>query len=76
MDFDFFIVTFKKVLRDMNNMMGASVEMARMAKMDFCWWAQERETARGSRERGDIHFVNCSFKYLPLNCTCIATAII
>ena len=52
LDFDFFIVTFKKVLRDMNNMMGASVEMARMAKMDFCWWAQERERPREEAKKG------------------------
>ena len=55
MDFDFFIVTFKKVLRDMNNMMGASVEMARMAKMDFCWWAQERERPRERKLRKREH---------------------
>ena len=46
------IVTLKKVLRNMNNMMGVSVEMARMAKMSFCRWARERETAREEAEKG------------------------
>ena len=46
------IVTLKKVLRNMNNMMGVSVEMARMAKMSFCRWARERKTAREEAEKG------------------------
>ena len=32
---------------------------------------REKDRERGSWERGNIHSVNWSFKYLPLNCTCI-----
>ena len=59
----------------MNNMMGVSVEMARMAKMSFCRWARERKTAREEAEKGGTfipstevsnicHRIALAFKYI------------
>ena len=48
----------------MNNMMGVSVEMARMAKMSFCRWARERERERERPRERKLRKGEHSFRQL------------